>query len=129
MVHSIKVVPADTCDEPSSEPAANLNQEQQPSSRENVENSNKNSREESKSKTKQYILIALVIFNTITCVALIITLPIVLKDDNSSESTTVLPEHTTSGPEFTTPAVDGDAILVLSTNKQSAVPFVFDFNG
>ena len=81
---------------------------------------------ETTNKTKQYILIALVIFNTITCVSLIITLPIVLNDsDNQNASSTTAP---TAIPDFTSPIRTENSVLVLSS-LNNAKPFVMDFDG
>ena len=70
--------------------------------------SEKPTREESTNKTKRYILIACVIFITVTCVALIITLPIVLKDSSTDTDSS-------------------NAVLVLG--PEGTVPFVVNFKG
>ena len=83
------------------------------------------SEEQSTSKTKHHILIVGVIFITISCVALIITLPIVLKDSsNDSDFETTSPATTIP----VSPSPDsGNAVLVLGT--EGTLPFVVNFKG
>ena len=122
MVQTIKVSPAERTDSNS-----NGQFPRQASSMEDQEeNVGEKIKMETTNKTKQYILIALVIFNTFTCVSLIIVLPIVLKDsDNENINSTPAP---TTIPDFTTPTRTENSVLVLSTYND-AQPFVLDFNG
>ena len=122
MVQTIKVSPAERTDSNS-----NGQFSRQASSIADLEeNASENINMETTYKTKQYILIALVIFNTITCVSLIIILPIVLKDsDNGNVNSTTAP---TTIPEFTTPTRTENSVLVLSSYRDPQ-PFVLDFQG
>ena len=122
MHQTIKVAPAERSETDSKDQFP----EQTSSLADQTEYANSSPKKEAKNKTKQYILIALVIFNTITCISLIITLPIVLKDsDNQNVDSTLAP---TSIPDFTTPIRTENSVLVLSTFND-AQPFVLDFDG
>ena len=79
----------------------------------------------STSKIKYQILVACIIFISVTCVALVITLPIVLKDstiDSDFETTSSV----TSIPVSPTP-ISGNAVLVLG--PEGTIPFVVNFKG
>ena len=85
-----------------------------------------------KSKTKQYILFALVIFNTITCIALIITLPIVLTDSSPTDEeslSTVIPDYTTPTPENAVLVLHSERYSERNDRKSNPIPFVLDFDG
>ena len=81
---------------------------------------------ESTSKIKHHILIVFVILITISCVALTITLSIVLKDssDDSDFETT---SSATTIPVSPPPDSD-NAVLVLSP-PEGSLPFVVNFKG
>ena len=125
MVQTIKVSPAEETGESPLKTSNKLFEEQQS----NIPSEKPDSQsEETTSKTKQYILFALIIFNTITCIALIITLPIVLTDSSPADEesfTTVIPDYTTPTPE--------NAVLVLKIErwdrKSDPIPFILDFDG
>ena len=122
MPQTIKVAPAERTETD----AKGHFPEQTNSMADQAEYPNEKSKNEATNKTKQYILIALVIFNTITCVAIIITLPILLKDsDNQNASSTTAP---TAMPDFTSPIRTENSVLVLSS-LNNAKPFVMDFDG
>lgn len=122
MLQTIKVTPAERTDSNSN----GQSPVQESSIADQEENASEKLNKGKSNKTKQYILIALVIFNTITCVSLIIILPIVLKDsDSENVNSTQAP---TTIPDFTTPARTENSVLVLSSYND-APPFVLDFNG
>ena len=131
MVNTIKVEPVDTTDETPSEVSANSRDDD--STRSEIhqsENYDERAQQDadSPSKTKQYILLGIVIFNAVVSLSLIITLPIVLNDsDDSVEIDDIISTPATT-TKLTTPAYQS-AVLVLSTYDRSNSPFVIDFDG
>ena len=131
MVNTIKVEPVETTDETSSELSAisieNQNAHLETHQSETFEEKTEQ-HSDAPSKTKQYILLGIVIFNAVVSLSLIITLPIVLTGSEESveiDDAISTPATTT---KLTTPAYQS-AVLVLSTYDRSNSPFVVDFDG
>ena len=129
MVQTIKVSPAEETDE---SPLGTSNESIEEQKSNSPSEKSDTQSEEKKSKTKQYILFALVIFNTITCIALIITLPIVLTDSSSTDEeslSTVIPDYTTPIPENAVLVLHSERYSERSDRKSNPIPFVLDFDG
>ena len=134
MVNTIKVEPVEMTDETPSEVSVSSrddgNARSETHQLENSENYDEKAQQDadSPSKTKQYILFGIVIFNAVVSLSLIITLPIVLTDsDESVEIDDIITTPATT-TKLTTPAYQS-AVLVLSTYDRSNSPFVVDFDG
>ena len=128
MVQTIKVSPAETDESPLGASNESIGEQQSNSPSEKSDTQS----EEKKSKTKQYILFALVIFNTITCIALIITLPIVLTDSSPTDEeslSTVIPDYTTPTPENAVLVLHSERYSERNDRKSNPIPFVLDFDG
>ena len=144
MVNTIKVEPIDTGDETLSGPVpleASSDQKEnhgsnleaghveiQQENPEAVSEANLKQESETPSRTKQLILLGIVIFNAIVSFSLIITLPIVLTDSSDSSEIDEAVSTPSMTTKLTTPAFES-AVLVLSTYSGSNTPFIVDFNG
>ena len=131
MVNTIKVEPVDTTDETSSDVSANSIENENAHFETHQSETFEEKTEQysdAPSKTKQYILLGIVIFNAVVSLSLIITLPIVLTDSNDSVEIDDIISTPATTTKLTTPAYQS-AVLVLSTYDRFKSPFVVDFDG